>query len=167
MTARRLVLLLGLAATAMATAASAAAEEQRRTLNLSYLDSRGGYLDLPEPSTRVRIGTRLDGGDELDSLWPEIWGPVVPYAGIGLGKINLALQLESGELEMEKERDYTRARLLAGVDYEISKHVSLALEYFAVADNDPLFALNVGGTNLEFDTRFTNHYFNLKARYKF
>ena len=146
---------------------TAAAGDQRRTLDLDYLEARNGYVDLPEPSGAVSIGVRLGGDDGIDGLWPSIWDSVVPYAGVGLGKINLAMQLETGELEWEKERDFTRTRLIAGVGYDATRHVSMGLEYLAVADNDPLFALNVGGESLELDTRFTNHYLNLRVQFKF
>ncbi len=146
---------------------TAAAGDQRLTLDLDYLEARNGYVDLPEPGVPVSTGLRLLGDDGIEGLWPSIWGPVVPDAGFGLGKINLALQLETGEIEWEKERDFMRARLIAGVGYDINRHVSLGLEYLAVADNDPLFALNVSGQSLEFDTRFTNHYLNFRARYRF
>ncbi len=145
----------------------AAAEDRRLILDLDYLEARNGYVDLPEPTFPVSTGLRLYGDDGIEGLWPSIWGPVVPYAGFGLGKINLALQLETGEIEMEKERDFIRARLIAGMGYNINRHVSLGLEYLAVADNDPLFALNVSGQSLQFDTRFTNHYLNFRAQYKF
>ena len=144
-----------------------AAGDQRLTLDLDYLEARNGYVDLPEPTVPGPIGVRLGGDDGIDGLWPSIWGPVVPYAGVGLSKINLALRLETGELVMEKEHDFTRARLIAGVGYDATRHVSLGLEYLAVAANDPLFALNVGGESLEFDTRFTDHYLNFRVQFKF
>ena len=111
---------------------TAAAGDQRLTLDLDYLEARNGYVDLPEPTVPGPIGVRLGGDDGIDGLWPSIWGPVVPYAGVGLSKINLAFQLETGELVMEKEHDFTRARLIAGVGYDATRHVSLGLEYLAV-----------------------------------
>ena len=197
MTARTLLLVCGLAALALGAIDSAAAEDHLWIAGQENLEARyeaavtglrfagtrhastsvqhglsGGWLHsgftlAPGQAVPLHASVKLGGDDGLDGLWPDIWGSIVPYAGVGLGKINLALQFETGELELEREHDFTRARLIAGVGYEITKRVSLGLEYFAVADNDPLFALNVSGQNLELDTRFTNHYLNFRAQFRF
>jgi hypothetical protein len=151
----------------LSAAGPAAADDQRQAIDLEYLEARSAHLDLPDPTGPVPTAGRLGGDGGIDGLSPSIWGPFVPYAGFGLGKIDLAVQLETGELELERERDFTRTRLIAGVAYEATRQVSLGLEYLAVADNDPLFAVNVSGQSYEFDTRFTNHYLSLRVQYEF
>lgn len=197
MTARILVLICGLAALALGAAGSATAQDRPWTANQDDLETRydlavtglrfagtrhatatvphdlsagglnGGLTLAPDRARPLHGGVNLAGDGAIDGLWPEIWGPVVPYAGFGLGKINLAVQFETGELELEKEYDFMRARLIAGVGYEVTERVSFGLEYLAVADNDPLFALNVSGEDVELNTRFTNHYLSLRAQIKF
>lgn len=175
MTAQGLAAICGVAVLALCATPRSATAEPWQTFGLDdgflakeFIDTRvaaRGYE--PMDGAADGMGIRFFGEGGLWGLLPKLSGPVVPYAGFGLGKINVAMDLETGDVELEKENRFTKARLILGVAYPMSKSVSLGMEYHAVASNDPLFSLDISGQSLEFDTKFTRHFLNLNVRYEF
>lgn len=90
-----------------------------------------------------------------------------PYAGIGFDKIKLAMDFESGDVALKKDKGFTRPRLILGMGYAVTEDFSLGLEYRALAADEPLFSYDVGSETMNVDTRFTRHHLFLTAKYKF
>ncbi len=88
------------------------------------------------------------------------------YAGLGMGKLKLSMDLDSGNLKLGKEKRNGRSRLFLGMRYRMAPRTSLLLEYRAIAGDGSLFELDLGGQTFSAD-RLNVHDLRMSFRYRF
>ncbi|MDH3594550.1 MAG: outer membrane beta-barrel protein [Rhodospirillales bacterium] len=88
------------------------------------------------------------------------------YAGLGMGKLKLSMDLDSGNLKLGKEKRSGSSRVFLGMRYRMAPRTSLALEYRAMAGDNPLFELDLGGQTFSAD-RLSVHDLRMSLRYRF
>ncbi len=79
---------------------------------------------------------------------------LLPYAGIGLGPFKLSVDLRDRDFWLVKDKSTRRLRAFAGISYTPLPNLDLILEYRALANGEPLFALDLGDLSLDVDTPF-------------
>lgn len=89
-----------------------------------------------------------------------------PYAGLGVGKVKMSMNLANSDLRWRKDRSSRRARVFTGFSYNFTPNLEMGLEYRALATGDPMFELDLGGLDLEVDDPFSDHRVNLQFRYR-
>ncbi len=94
-------------------------------------------------------------------------GPFFTYAGLGLGKVKFSMDLNNGDLELAKEKQYRRTQLFLGMGYGFAPGTSLALEYRLATGSDPLFEKDDGIAALGSNSKFNNHNVLLNLRLGF
>lgn len=159
MTARNVAIACGVAAVAIGAIDRAAAFEDRR----------GAAFNQAAGTAEVDVDQGYRARDRRDD---EVRGAAsrpafVPYVGFGIDKVKLSMDFGSGDLALRKDKGYTRPRLIFGMGYAVTESVSLALEYRALASDEPLFSLDIGSRDMNFDTRFNRHNLFLRAQYRF
>jgi hypothetical protein len=93
-------------------------------------------------------------------------GPILGYAGVGLGKLKFSMDLDDGDLKLGKEKRYKRTQLFLGMRYKMAPRTSLALEYRALTGSNPAFE-NDPGTTIGSPTKLNNHNILMSLRYRF
>lgn len=164
MTAHRVAVACGMAVLAMGTMDPAAAFDDQQTIafdRAAAIDRHYGGI-LPD---RLDAGTGGFARGKARGEQPR--SNFTPYAGIGIDKIKLSMDLESGDVALKKDKGFNRPRLILGMDYSVTEDLSLGFEYRALASDNPLFSLDMGSETMNVDTRFTRHNVFLTARYRF
>lgn len=180
MTAQSMAVACSLAVLAMGAMDPAAAFDDRQTAAFDRPVATGGGVTDP---AAIFTDIGVDQHDDviaLDHLDPMSSGfgrrqegdeqppsPFKAYAGIGVSKLKLSMDFDSGDVALKKDKGYSRPRLIFGMGYKITEDFSLGLEYRALAADEPLFSLDMGSETVNVDTRFTRHNVFLKAKYKF
>jgi hypothetical protein len=93
-------------------------------------------------------------------------GAFLAYAGLGMGKLKLSMNLDNGNLKLGKEKRNERSRLFLGMRYRMAPSTSLVLEYRAMAGDGSLFELDLGGQTFSAD-RLNVHDLRMSFRYRF
>lgn len=93
--------------------------------------------------------------------------PLRTYAGMGVGKVRLGMDIDKMEMRWTKDEQSDPTRVVFGLGYDVTESLSFGLEYKMLADDSPLFAVTVGGQELPMNTRFTIHKVDLTLRYRF
>ncbi len=93
--------------------------------------------------------------------------PLRTYAGMGVGKVRLGMDIDKMEMRWTKDSRSDPTRMVFGLGYDVTESLSFGLEYKMLADDSPLFAVTVGGQELPMNTRFTDHKVDLTLRYRF
>lgn len=118
----------------------------------------GGYGRYAFP-LRSRAAHR--GGtapDERDLL--------LPYAGVGLGPFKLSVDLGDLDVWLAKDKSTRRSRAFAGLRYSPLPNLDLNLEYRALANGEPLLALDLGNLSLDIDSPFEVQTVALTVNYR-
>lgn len=120
-----------------------------RDVTFEPSDLGGGYGRYAFP-TRHRAANLTSGGrtalDEQSLL--------LPYAGLGLGPFKLSMDLRDLDVWLAKDKSTRRSRAFAGFSYTPLPNLDLNLEYRALANGEPLFALDLGNLSLDIDNPF-------------
>ncbi len=180
MTAHRVAVACGMAVLAMGAMEPAAAFDDQRTGGFDRTVAMDGGLtdqgvavvgsdfDRRDDVTVLdRLDDRTSGFSRHRARGEQSRSIFTPYAGIGIDKLKLSMDLESGKMVLKKDKGFTRTRLILGMGYAVTEDLSLGLEYRALASDQPLFSLDVGSETLDLDTRFNRHNFLLTASYSF
>ena len=83
-----------------------------------------------------------------------------------MGELKLSMDLDSGDLKLGKEKRNGSGRLFLGMRYRLAPRTSLALEYRAMAGDDPLLELDIGGQTFSAD-QLSVHDLRMSFRYRF
>lgn len=93
--------------------------------------------------------------------------PLRTYAGMGVGKVRLGMDIDKMEMRWTKDSQSDPTRVVLGLGYDVTESLSFGLEYKMLADDSPLFSVDLGGQRLPMNTRFTDHKVDLTLRYRF
>lgn len=114
------------------------------------------------PAT-VEVGGDISVFGFMANAWYDFYTgePWRPYLGGGIGMANLALD----EATLADDDDWVFAyQFGAGVSYEITPRVVLAVEYRLLGTTDPKFVVVPG---LTFDAEYLSHNIGLQIRFFF
>lgn len=151
--------------------------DQRRVthLNLSLDDfeldpSVRPAARSPAPYGRKgwKIGSRsgaLRYGRSASTQEQEASSTLRVYSGLGLGFVQLSMDLGEPGVLWAKDKSTRRSRVFTGLVYAISPNLLLGVEYRAMAAGVPLYALYLGGQRFELDNPFQDHLVDLKLSY--
>jgi len=175
MTARGVAVACGMAVLAMRAIEPAAAFDDHPTVAFDpAVVAGGGVADAItdfdqhyDAILRDRLDARTGGFSSGQERRKQPRSPFKTYAGIGISKLKLSMDFDSGDIALKKDKGFSRPRLILGMGYRVNEDLSLGLEYRALAADEPLFSVDMGSETLNVDTRFTRHNVFLTAKYRF
>lgn len=182
MTAHGVAVACGVTVLAMAAMEPAAAFDEQRTVAFDRTAAIVGSMTEPVTAAtttdidfdqhdkviaRDRSGVSAAGFGRGRARGEKPRSAFTSYAGIGIDKLKLSMDFDSGDVVLKKDKGFTRPRLILGMGYAVTEDLSLGLEYRALASDEPLFSLDMGSETLNVDTKFTRHNLFLTARYRF
>ena len=112
-------------------------------------DLGGGYGRYAFPAQSRAANLTGDGWAALEE--PSL---LLPYAGVGLGPFKLSMDLRDLDVWLAKDKSTRRSRAFAGFSYTPLPNLDLNLEYRALANGEPLFAVDLGNLSLNIDNPF-------------